>query len=135
MAYATVQDVQARMTRALTEAEQTICANLLDDAAVIIDTFNASAKADNKKVVSVRMVIRALGDGETTGIPMGATQGSMSGLSYAQSWTMGSGGGVGELYLGKLDKQLLGYGNKIGSHSPLEDFGGANEGNYSSISG
>lgn len=135
MAYATVQDVQARMTRTLSDSEQAICANLLDDAAIIIDTFNSSANADNKKVVSVRMVIRALGDGETNGVPMGATQGSMSGLSYSQSWTMGSGGGVGELYLGKLEKQLLGYGNKIGSHSPLEDFGGANEGNNDTVSG
>lgn len=136
MAYATVQDVQARMTRTLSEDEQSICSKLLDDAAVIIDTFNSSASADSKKVVSCRMVIRALGDGEVSGIPMGATQGSMSGLSYSQSWTIGSGGGVGELYLGKLDKQMLGYGNKIGSHSPLEDFGGAlNEGNNSSVSG
>ena len=135
MAYATVQDVQARMTRLLSESEQTICSNLLDDAAVIIDTFNSSAVTDSKKVVSIRMVIRALGDGESTGVPMGATQGSMSGLSYSQSWTIGNGGGVGELYLGRLDKQMLGYGNKIGSHSPLEDFGGANEGNNSSIRG
>jgi len=135
MAYATVQDVQARMTRLLSESEQTICSNLLDDAAVIIDAFNSSAVTDSKKVVSIRMVIRALGDGESTGVPMGATQGSMSGLSYSQSWTIGNGGGVGELYLGRLDKQMLGYGNKIGSHSPLEDFGGANEGNNSSISG
>lgn len=136
MAYATVQDVQARMTRTLSDSEQSICSNLLDDAAVIIDTFNSSAIADNKKICSIRMVIRALGDGETSGVPMGATQGSMSGLSYSQSWTIGSGGGVGELYLGKLEKQLLGYGNKIGSHSPLEDFGGAlNEGNNNSVSG
>lgn len=135
MAYATVADVQARMVRTLSEDEEAVCTNLLDDAAVIIDAFNSSASVDAKKVVSVRMVIRSIGDGETTGIPMGATQGSMSGLSYSQSWTIGSGGGVGELYLGKLDKQMLGYGNKIGSHSPLEDFGGANEGNNSSVSG
>jgi hypothetical protein len=70
------------------------------------------------------MVIRSLGDGETTGFPMGASQGSMSGLSYSQSWTLGSGGGVGELYLAKLEKQMLGYGNRIGSHSPLEDMTG-----------
>ena len=133
MAYATVADVQARMVRTLSEDEEAVCTNLLDDAAVIIDAFNSSASVDAKKVVSVRMVIRSIGDGETTGIPMGATQGSMSGLSYSQSWTIGSGGGVGELYLGKLDKQMLGYGNKIGSHSPLEDFGGANEGNNSPV--
>lgn len=124
MAYATVEDVQARMSRTLTPEEETTCSTLLDDAAVIIDTFNSEAKADAKKVVSCRMVIRSLGDGETTGFPMGASQGSMSGLSYSQSWTLGSGGGVGELYLAKLEKQMLGYGNRIGSHSPLEDMTG-----------
>lgn len=124
MAYATVEDVQARMSRTLTPEEETTCSTLLDDAAVIIDTFNSEAKADAKKVVSCRMVVRSLGDGETTGFPMGASQGSMSGLSYSQSWTLGSGGGVGELYLAKLEKQMLGYGNRIGSHSPLEDMTG-----------
>lgn len=119
MAYATYEDVQARMTRTLSESEQAVCATLLDDAAVIIDTFNESAKEDVKLVVSCRMVIRELGDGDT-GIPMGATQGSMSGLGYSQSWTYQS-GASGELYLSKLDKQMLGYGNKIGSYSPTEE--------------
>ena len=119
MAYATYQDVQARMTRTLSESEQAICTNLLDDAAVMIDWFNASATADIKKVVSVRMVMRAMGDGET-GVPVGATQGSMSGLGYAQSWTI-SGGSNGEVYLSKLEKQMLGEGNSIGAYSPIEE--------------
>ena len=92
---------------------------MLDDAAVIIDTFNEDAAAANKLVVSCRIVIRQLGDGETDGIPIGASQGTMSGLGYSQSWTM-SGGSSGEMYLSKLDKELLGYGNKIGSYSPVE---------------
>jgi hypothetical protein len=120
MAYATVADVQARMTRALSQDEQALCATLLDDAAVIIDTFNVSATADAKKVVSCRMTIRQLGDGESAGIPIGATQGSMAGLGYSQSWTV-SGGSTGEMYLSKLDKELLGYGNKIGSYSPTQE--------------
>ena len=119
MAYATVADVQARMNRTLSASEQTICTNLLDDAAVIIDLFNANASADIKKVVSCRMVMRALGDGDS-GIPMGATQGSQSGLGYSESWTMGN-GSTGELYLGKLEKEMLGSQNKIGSYSPLEE--------------
>lgn len=120
MAYATVEDVESRMTRELSTSEESVCSTFLDDAALIIDSFNANATADIKKTVSCRMVIRALGDGETSGFPMGASQGSMSGLSYAQSWTMGSGGGVGELYLSKLEKQILGYSNKIGSYSPVQ---------------
>lgn len=120
MAYATVDDVQARMSRPMFETEQTMCATMLDDAAVIIDSFNANASEDSKKIVSCRMVIRQMGDGESSGIPIGATQGSMSGLGYSQSWTVGS-GTTGEIYLSKLDKQLLGYGNKIGSASPVEE--------------
>jgi hypothetical protein len=120
MAYATYEDVQARISRTLSADEQAICTTLLDDAAVIIDSFNSLASDDIKKVVSCRMVIRALGDGDSQGVPVGATQGSMSGLGYSQSWTISS-GSVGELYLARMDKTLLGRGNSIGSHSPLED--------------
>ena len=121
MAYATVSDLQARMTRDLSTDEQTVCATLLDDVAVLIDGYTSAASADVKKIVSCRVVIRAIGDGNMSGIPMGATQGSMSGLGYSESWTIGSGGSVGELYLGKSDKQLLGYSNKIGTYSPVEE--------------
>ena len=120
MAYATVSDVQARMTRTLSAAEQTMCSTLLDDAAVIIDAYNVNASADAKKIVSCNMVIRKLGDGEDSGIPIGATQGSQSGLGYSQSWTI-SGGSTGEMYLAKSDKKLLGVSNKIGSYSPVQE--------------
>ena len=120
-AYATLEDVEKRISRELSEDEEAICSTLLDDAAVMIDVFNSDASADVKLVVSCRMVIRALGDGESSGVPLGASQGSMTGLGYTNSWTMSSGGSVGELYLGKVDKQMLGCNNKIGSHSPVED--------------
>lgn len=120
MAYATVEDVQARMTREMNEAEESVCATLLDDAAIVIDAFAPDASADAKKVVSCRMVERAIGDGDTTGVPIGATQGSMSGLGYSQSWTL-AGGATGEIYLTKLERQLLGLGNRIGSYSPVEE--------------
>ena len=118
MAYATVQELQARMQRELTETEQNICEALLEDAAVIIDAYNENAKPDAKRLVSLRMVRRSIGDG-TADVPIGATQGSMSALGYSQSWTIGS-GTVGELYIGKEDKKLLGASNKIGSYSPTE---------------
>lgn len=118
MAYATVEELQARMQRELTETEQNICEALLDDAAVIIDAYNENAKPDAKRLVSLRMVRRSIGDG-TADVPIGATQGSMSALGYSQSWTIGS-GTVGELYIGKEDKKLLGASNKIGSYSPTE---------------
>lgn len=120
MAYATVSDVQARMSRTMTEQEESICAQLLDDAAAIIDAYNEGAELDAKKVVSCRMTIRALGSGGDAITPIGATQGSMSALGYSQSWTIGS-GATGELYIGKLEKKLLGIGEKIGSYSPIEN--------------
>ena len=120
MAYATVSDVQGRMTRIMTESEQSVCANMLDDAAVIIDAYNQEANLSAKKLVSARMVTRAIGDGTDAGIPMGATQGSMSALGYSQSWTI-SAGTAGELYLGKLEKKILGAGDAIGSYSPVEE--------------
>lgn len=120
-AYATVADVQARMIRTMSEDEQVVCASLLDDAAVIIDAYASdTATEEAKQVVSIRMVVRALGDGSDSGAPVGATQGSMSALGYSQSWTIGS-GSVGEIYLGRVEKKLLGSGNAIGSRSPAQD--------------
>ena len=118
MAYATIEDIEVRTGKTYTNAEKIQLAALLEDAAVLIDTFNVNASADAKKVVSCRMVLRAVGD--DSGVPLGATQGSMSALGYTQSWTVGNSGATGELYLGKLEKQLLGMGNKIGSYSPTQ---------------
>lgn len=119
MAYATVEDVRARMAHGLTETQAALCGTLLDDVAVLIDAYNANADTEAKKVVSCRVVIRVLGDGDAT-IPLGATQGSMSAMGYSQSWTIGN-GAAGEIYLGKTDKKLLGVGNLIGAYSPVED--------------
>lgn len=119
MVYATIEDIENRMIRDLTTDEEAVCTNLLEDAAVIIDAYNADADADAKKVVSCRMVIRSIGSTDSD-IPIGATQGSMSAMGYSQSWTV-TNGSVGELYLTKLDKKLLGVGNRIGSYSPVEE--------------
>ena len=120
MAYATYTDVEARINRTFTESEQARCTTLLDDAAILIDSYNADAESANKKVVSCNMVSRVLGADDPS-IPMGAMQGSMSGLGYSQSWTLGSGGSSGELYISKTDKRLLGYSNKIGTYSPVQE--------------
>ena len=119
MVYALAQDIQARMSRALSDEEIEICTNLLEDAGVIIDAAAPTASSDAKRVVSIRMVQRALGDGQDLGVPLGASQSTVSALGYSQSWTI-SNGSAGELYLGKQDKQILGCGNRISSVSPLE---------------
>jgi hypothetical protein len=119
-AYATVTDVTDRMVRELSEKEQTVVGNLLDDAAVLIDAYNVNASPDAKKIVSCRMVIRAIGDGSSD-VPAGATQGTISALGYSQTWTMGTNASVGQLYLDRTDKAMLGGGSKIGSYSPVEE--------------
>ena len=120
MAYATVEDVQERLTYQLTGQQQSVCEALLDDAAILIDSYNPNVEDDIAKVVSCRMVARAIGDGTTSGIPAGASQGSMSALGYSQSWTI-SNGGAGEVYLSKAERRMLGSGNSIGSWSPVQE--------------
>jgi len=121
MTYATIDDISRRMLREFGSDEETMCESLLEDAAVIIDSVAPDAPEEKKKVVSCRMVMRALGSGDDYGVPLGASQGSTSALGYSQSWTMSSSGGAGELYLSKMEKKLLGIGNRIGSYSPVQD--------------
>lgn len=124
MAYAEVTDVEAGF-RQLSEEEKTLCAHLLEEAATVIDAYNQDAAYERKQLVSCRMVRRQLDAGpgaaqNAVTFPMGASQGSASALGYSQTWTM-SGGSVGELYLSKLEKKLLGVGDRIGARSPVED--------------
>ena len=123
MAYATVEDVQSRMVKELTGPQQDVCNALLDDAAVLIDVCNTNATAEQKKVVSCSMVMRAMGSANEVGVPVGATQGSASALGYSQSWTIGN-GSTGELYLTRTEKKILGVSNRIGSYSPVEELSG-----------
>lgn len=121
MAAVTVSDVQARMLRTLSSDEQALAATLLDDACLMIQTVAPGASDSAVKVVACRMVIRALGDGETGGYPVGATQGSRSALGYTESFTISGGGGTGELYVSKSDRRSLGLGSAIGSYSPAQE--------------
>lgn len=120
MAYATIEDVTAGMMRDVSEDETRVLAQLLDEVAVLIDAYNSKASVDAKKLVSVRVVRRQIGDGEGSSVPIGATQGTVSALGYSQTWTLSS-GSAGEAYLSKIDKALLGKDNAIGSRSPVED--------------
>ena len=117
MRYAKFSDIQDRCRKKI--EEEKLCNALLEDAAVIIDTYNRMAPSSAKKLVSCNMVIRAIGGGEDTQVPIGATQGTVSALGYSQTWSMSS-GTSGELYLSKLDKKILRTGVKIGFKSPIE---------------
>ena len=120
-AYATVSEVKAMLGRELNSQETIQCTALLDEAGIIIDAYNSAASETVKRTCSVRMVVRAIGAGPDAGIPMGATQGSMSALGYSQSWTLGTGASVGELYIGRMEKKLLGLAGSIGSYSPTQE--------------
>lgn len=117
--YATAEDVQSGF-RNLTNEELENAESLLREAAVLIDSAARDADDDVKALVSCRMVRRALGAG-VDAFPLGSTQGTVSAGPYSQTFTIGSGGSVGELYLSRVEKNLLGVGNRIGAHSPLED--------------
>lgn len=122
MAYATYSDVEARVGRTFTSTEQATCTSLLSRAGLMIDSFSVSAdkSAEIKQEVSISMVSRLMAESRDSSIPIGATQGSMSGLGYVQSWTF-SNGATGQLYFSKDDKRLLGVGNAIGSYSPIQE--------------
>lgn len=117
MIYAQFSDIKNRCRKEI--ENEGLCKALLEDAAVIIDAFNRSAPADAKKLVSCNMVIRAIGGGEDVQVPIGATQGTVSALGYSQTWSMPN-GSARELYLSKLDKKILGSGEKICFQSPIE---------------
>ena len=119
MAYATIENIQARILRTLSSDEMSVATALADSAAVYIDAYNKNASEDAKREVTINMVVRAAANNDGSNIPIGATQGSVGAMGYTQSWTFGS-GSTGELYLSKMDKKLLGVSNKIGSYSPLE---------------
>ncbi len=123
MRYTAIEEVEAGF-RPLSDDEKALCGDLLDEAGILIDAYNVYADNECKALVSRRMVRRVLDTGtggqNAAMFPMGASQASASALGYQQSWTV-SGGSVGELYLSKIEKKLLGIGNRIGSHSPLED--------------
>ena len=113
MRYATVEEVEAGF-RELNDSEKSLCGTLLDEAGIVIDAYSQDAPFERRQLDA------GTGGQNAAMFPLGASQASASALGYQQSWTV-SGGGVGELYLSKLEKNLLGVGDKIGAHSPLED--------------
>ena len=119
IAYATYEDVQKRKDMGGLNVDSVTA--LLDDAAIIVDAYNKNASDDAKKLVSCNMVIRAV-ESSNEGVPIGTTQATATALGYSQTWTNSN--GSGELYLTKLDKKILGVGNKIGSSNPYQELMG-----------
>lgn len=116
--YATVYDVEKRCKRKLSIDEIEWCESLLQDAAIIVDTYGKNASKEAKQLVSCNMVVRTICSGNDEDIPIGASQGTVSGFGYSQTWSLGS-GSAGELYLTKLDKKILGCGCRIAFSGPF----------------
>lgn len=116
MAYATYEDIQRRNGMDVLDMDYVTA--LLDDAEVIVDAYNRNASEAAKKLVSCNMVIRTIGSRDE-GVPIGTTQATTSAMVYSQTWTNAN--GSGELYLTKLDKKILGVGNRIGCTNPYFD--------------
>ena len=116
--YATVEDVEKRCGCSLSLDEIDWCRSLLEDAAVIVDTYGRNASDDAKKVVSCNMVVRMIRNNTDQDVPIGASQGTISALGYSQTWSLGS-GSAGELYLTKSDKKILGCGSRIAFSGPF----------------
>lgn len=116
MAYATVEDLEARYGD-LTDERQEQAAVLLDDAAVIIDAVVTVDEAHEAaaKVVSCAMVNRALSAYESD--MYGITQQTMTAGSYSQSMSYTN--PSGDLYMTGTEKAMLGIsGGYIGSIRP-----------------
>lgn len=124
MAYATVQDLEARFG-ALTDEQQERASVLLDDAAVLIDsaaTIDTEARESAARVVSCAMVNRALQAAESDAY--GLSQATMTAGSYSQSMSFAN--PSGDLYFTSTEKALLGIsGGYIGSIQPR--IGGADD--------
>ena len=114
MAYATVDDLEARW-RTLTSPEERARAGiLLDDAAVRLDVacppsdLPTEAELAARKIVSCEMVKRAMAAADTGGIGVTSIQ---QGAGPFQATTQFA-NPTGDLYLTKADKSLLGCGGQ-----------------------
>lgn len=116
-AYATIEDVAAGF-RPLTADELAKCQALIIEAGVLVDSVAQKAPAEKKCVVVCRMIRRVLGSAEESA-PLGTNQNTVSALGYSQTWSLGTGGTIGELYLSKAEKTILGVANRIGASNPL----------------
>lgn len=110
MAYATIDDLEARYGEVPSELSDRVDA-LLEDAATILDAQVAVDISDQQqlarlRLVSCSMVNRALQAAESDAY--GISQASMTAGSYTQSMSYAN--PSGDLYLTGTEKRMLGVG-------------------------
>jgi hypothetical protein len=107
VAYASTDDVKARLGRDLTSDEQTRFPGLLEEASAIVDGYlgrhytGEGGIPDAVRIVVSRLIARAL----TTALPEGMTQQSESAGPYQHSTTYPQ--GSSNLWLSRSDKLAL----------------------------
>ena len=121
MAYADVSDIEVRLERTLTEDEEANVEALLDGASAVLDKLvkidNSTEQAALLNLVCTNMVARMVGPGAEF---FGASQQSITAGPYTQQMTFST--PVGDMYLTKLEKRMLGITTSyIGSIQPLID--------------
>lgn len=112
MAFATVADLEARW-RTLTSEEKTLAATLLDDAAVKLSAWvieDDELQAAKLKIVSCDMVKRAMKAGESDMADVEEMSATMGPFGRTVRFSAQ----VGELYVTKQEKKLLGGGSCAG---------------------
>lgn len=120
MAFATVEDLEARW-KPLTEEQEEVAEALLDDASALVSSQvqvdpDDDAQAALLKYVVCAMVKRAMTPSDSGAV--GITQGSMSADIYSQSWTYSN--PSGDLYLSATEKKALGIGAGFMGSIPAE---------------
>ena len=113
MAYATVEDLASRW-RALDASEESRADVLLEDAAVVIDSYlrGKVASEDALRVVSCNMVKRAM-DADMSGV----SQQTETAGPYSQTFTWANPNG--DMYLTKRERDMLGPKGRAGFFNPL----------------
>jgi phosphoglucomutase len=111
--YAEVTDVAARFARELSADEQARAETLIESASVYIEALARTDDEAALREVCVNLVVRAMGASEDT---YGATSMTTAAGPYSETRTYSS--PVGDFYLTRLDRRLLGMGGSIGFARP-----------------
>lgn len=114
--YVTVEEIENGY-RKLSEDESRLCNDLIAEASTLIDAYAMSANEEVKKIVAKRMIRRAIASSGAGTVPFGSNGGTVSAMGYSQSFTMS--GSVGEVYLSRAEKNMLGAKARIGFASAL----------------
>ena len=112
-AYATVEDLSARW-RDLDPSEEKRAEVLLEDAAVVIDSYTRgrAASVDALRVVSCNMVKRAM-DADRSGV----SQQTETAGPYSQTFTWANPNG--DMYITKRERDMLVPKGRVGFFNPL----------------